>query len=371
MKRNLPTTRLARTLLALSFCALTAASGCRGPKDIAWSFATPRPWVLAGDSQALTPVIAGSTVFFCGGYAEKGNSALYALDPGTGKPKWQYKVGSCAAPPLISAGAVVAFGLAGQGDRIVVYGLDRDSGAQKWKIELPGNPHPPAPVGVDDFVFFAPGSRSVLRIDARDGSVDTFDIDPGLTLTADNLWVTSAPGAGIFGYGKSYWRSSTNSDKSDAGVALNEPASRPMGVASDGRVLLLADDQGTLRAFDLGKGTVIWRHHWDKIVSGPLLADGKVFLNVYRQKYALTAIALTSGDELWQIPEGSTNAPYWRDGRLYAASGITALVVDGTSGRILSRLAAPTAITTTPLPAGDLILFGTARGALYAVRTRR
>jgi outer membrane protein assembly factor BamB len=357
-------------VLALAVFAL-AAGGCRGPKDIAWSFTTPRPWVLAGDSQAFTPVIADSAVFFCGGYAEKGNSALYALDLVTGKPRWQQNVGSCAAAPLVSAGALVGFGSAGQGDRIVVYGLDRDSGAQKWKIELPGNPHPPAPVGVGDFVFFAPGSRSVLRIDARDGSLDTFDIDADLNLTSDSLWVSSAPAEGIFGYGKSFWRSPTNSNKPEAGVALSESAGRPMGVASDGRVLLLADDEGTLRAFDLGKGTVIWRHHWDKILSAPLLAGDKVFLNVYRQKYALTAIALTSGDELWQIPEGSTNAPFWHDGRLYAASGITALMIDETSGRISSRLAAPTAIMTTPLPAGDLLLFGTARGALYAARTRR
>ena len=42
-----------------------------------------------------------------------------------------------------------------EGDRIVVDGLDKDSGAQKWKVELPGNPSPPGPVAVGDYVFFA------------------------------------------------------------------------------------------------------------------------------------------------------------------------------------------------------------------------
>jgi outer membrane protein assembly factor BamB len=143
-----------------------------------------------------------------------------------------------------------------------------------------------------------------------------------------------------------------------------------MGLATDGRILLIADDEGTLRSFDLGKGGVIWRHHWNKILSAPLVADGKVFVNVYRERPVLAALALSSGDELWQLQQGSIYAPYWRDGRLYAASGAAALVLDGSSGKVETRFAAPTEVTTAPMPAGDLILFGTARGALYAVRAR-
>jgi outer membrane protein assembly factor BamB len=359
-----------RKRATLAIVALAALGGCRRSNDIVWSFATPRPWVLAGDSQALTPAIDGNVVFFCGGYEEKESSQIYALDLQTGKPKWQYSVGSCGSAPLISAGAVICFAFAGHGDRIVVYGLDEASGGQKWKVELPGNPHPPAPAAAGDFVFFAPGSRSVLRIDARDGSLQTFDIDADLTVAADNLWVAGAPGAAIFGYGKSYWRSRINRDTLNVGLALSEPAGRPTSLATDGRILLLGDDDGNLRAFDLGKGSVIWRHHWNKILSAPWLADGKVFLNVYQQRYALTALALASGEELWQIQQGSTYAPYWQDGRLYAASGAAALVLDGASGKIQSRFAAPTEVTTTPMPAGDLILFGTARGVLHAARAR-
>jgi len=350
--------------------AVAALCGCRREKDVVWSFATPRPWVLAGDSQTLTPVIDGSVVFFCGGYAERERSQIYALDVQTGRPKWQYNVGGCGSAPLISAGMVVGFSSAGHGDRIVVYGLDKDSGAQKWNVELPGNPSPPAPVAVGDYVFFAPGSRSVLRIDARDGSLRTFDIDAELTVAADNLWVAGTSGAAFFGYGKNYWRSGANSDKFEQGPALSEPAGRPVGVATDGRVLLIADDDGTLRAFDLGKGSVIWRHHWSKILSAPLLADGKVFVNVYRDRPSLVALALSSGDEIWQAQAGSIYAPYWRDGRLYAASGAAALVLNGGTGKVESRFGAPTEVTTTPMPAGDLILFGTARGTLYAVRAR-
>ena len=233
---------------ALAILALAALCGCRRPKDdLVWSLATPRPWVLAGDSQALTPAIDGNVVFFCGGYGEKERSQVYALDLQTGKPKWQYEVGSCGSAPLISAGAVVCFAFGGNGDRIVVYGLDMDSGRQKWKVELPGNPHPPPPAAAGDFVFFAPGSRSVLRIDARDGSVQTFDIDADLTVAEENLWVAAAPGEGTFGYGKSYWRSPINGDKLDPGPALSEPAGRPAGVATDGHILLLADEEGNLQ----------------------------------------------------------------------------------------------------------------------------
>jgi outer membrane protein assembly factor BamB len=225
-------------------------------------------------------------------------------------------------------------------------------------------------VAVGDYVFFAPGSRSVLRIDARDGSVRTFDIDAELTVAADNLWVAGSPSTAFFGYGKNYWRSGTNSEKFEPGPMLTEPAGHPVGLATDGRILLIADDEGTLRALDLGKGSVIWRHHWSKMLSAPLLADGKVFVNVYRERPVLVALALSSGNEIWQAQVGSIYAPYWQNGRLYAASGAAALVLDGASGKVKSRFAAQTEVTTTPVPAGDLILFGTARGALYAVRAR-
>ena len=347
-----------------------AISGCGRPRDIVWSFATPRPWVLAGDSQAFTPVIEGHVAYFCGGYAERERAQIYALDLQTGKPKWQASVGSCGTSPLLFSATVVCFALTGQSDRIVVYGLDRDSGRQKWKVELPGNPHPPPAAAEGNFVFFAPGSRSILRIDARDGSVQTFDIDADLSVAAENLWVASAPGAAIFGYGTSYWRSRADRDTLEAGLALSEPAGRPVGLATDGRTLLLADDQGNLRAFDLGKGSVIWRRHWNKIVSAPCIADGRVFVNVYEQKYALAALALGTGDELWKIQQGGTYAPYCQDGKVYAASGAAALIVDAASGKVRARAAAQTEVTTTPMPAGDLLLFGTARGVLYAARAK-
>jgi outer membrane protein assembly factor BamB len=359
---------MTRKPVLLTILALAALCGCRRPKDIVWSFATPRPWVLAGDSQTFTPVIEGNVVFFCGGYADRQRSEISALDLQTGKPKWQYNVGSCGSAPLLSLGTVICFAFAGQGDRILVYGLDKDSGRQKWKLELPGNPHPPSPAMVGDFVFFAPGSRSVLRIDARDGSVQTFDIDADLSIAAENIWVTSAPGAAIFGYGTSYWHSRINSDAPEIGPVLSEPAGRPTGLATDGRTLLLGDDEGNMRAFDLRKGTVIWRHHWNKILSAPCIAEGKMFVNVYDHKYGLAALALASGDELWQIQQGSIYAPYCENGRVYAASGTAALVLDATSGKAQGRVTAPTQVTTTPIPAGDLILFGTARGVLYAAK---
>ena len=251
--------------------------------------------MLAGDSQALTPAIDGNVVFFCGGYEEKERSQIYALELQTGRLKWQFNAGSCGSPPLISGGTVVAFTFAGHGDHIVLFGLDKDSGGQKWKLELPGNPHPPAPALAGDFIFFAPGSRSVLRIDARDGSVQSFDIDADLSVAAESLWVASVPGGAIFGYGQSYWRSRIGGDGTDPGPTLSEAAGRPTGVASNGHILLLGDDEGNLRAFDLGKGSVIWRHHWNNLLSAPLLAGDKVFVNVYEQKYALTTLELESG----------------------------------------------------------------------------
>src|SRR5690348_7336912 len=125
--------------LPLAILALAVLGGCSRSKDFAWSFATPRPWVLAGDSQALTPAIDGNLAFFCGGYEEKERSQIYALELHTGELRWQFHAGSCGLPPLISAGTVIVFSFANHGDRILVFGLDKNSGRQKWKVELPGN----------------------------------------------------------------------------------------------------------------------------------------------------------------------------------------------------------------------------------------
>ena len=352
--------------ISIVILALALLGGCRRPNDVAWSFATPRPWVLASDSQLLTPVVDGDVVFFCGGYAEREGSAIYALEAQTGKLKWQFGVGSCVAPPMIASEVLVSFASAQHGDRIVVSGLDKIAGRQRWKVELPGNPQPPAPVVVGDFVFFAPGSRSVLRIDVRDGSIQTFDVDTNVA--AANPWLAGTLGEVLFGYGKSYWRSRIDSEAPEAGTPLSEPVESPVGLGTDGRSLLLADQNGNLISFDLLKGNVTWQHHWNKILSTPLIADGKVFVDVYQQKYALAALALASGNEMWQIQQGSTEAPYWQDGRLYVASGTSVLIVDGASGKIQRRFAAPTEVITTPIPDGELVLFGTARGVLYAAR---
>jgi hypothetical protein len=247
---------LNRRHVSLVILVLAFFCGCKRPNDIVWSFATPRPWVLASDSEILTPVVDGEVVFFCGGYAEKEGSAIYALDAQTGKPKWQYAVGSCVAAPIIASGVLVLFASAQHGDRIVVYGLDKVLGRQQWKVELPGNPRPPAPVLVGNFVFFAPGSRSVLRIDVRDGSVRTFDIDANVTVEAANPWVTGTREAALFGYGKSSWRSRMDSETLESGPPLGEPVGSLVGLATDGRTLLLADGDGNLSSFDLQKGNV-------------------------------------------------------------------------------------------------------------------
>jgi outer membrane protein assembly factor BamB len=365
--RRVKRPRLNRTHISVVLLALALLGGCRRPKDIAWSFATPRPWVLASDSQFLTPVVDGDVVFFCGGYAEREGSAIYALEAQTGKLKWQFGVGSCVAPPIVASGVLVSFAAAQHGDRIEVSGLDKVVGRQQWKVELPGNPQPPAPVLMGNFVFFAPGSRSVLRIDVRDGSIQTFDVDANVA--AANPWLAGTHGEVLFGYGKSYWRSRTDSETPEAGTPLSEPVESPVGLGTDGRSLLLADQNGNLISFNLQKGNVTWEHHWNKILSAPLIADGKVFVDVYEQKYALAALALASGNEMWRIQQGSTEAPYWQDGRIYVASGTSVSIVDGASGKIQRRFAAPTEVITTPIPDGDLVLFGTARGVLYAATT--
>jgi outer membrane protein assembly factor BamB len=346
---------------------IAALCGCQRPPGIAWYFVASRP-LFGRLSQALTPAVAGNTVFFCGGYGLKGRAQIYAINLETGEPKWRRNVESCIAPPLVSGNTVIAFGTTEGGGEIAVYGFDGANGNERWHVDLPGNPSPPAPVLAGDDVFFAPGSRSILRISAQDGSVQSFDIEAEATVASEGPWISSAPGEAIFGYAESVWTSPLHAAEPHASAPLTEPAGHPVSIASDGHILLLGDADGTLRAFELGKGTVLWRRQWRKILSMPALDGDKVFLNVSDGSPSLVVLALATGADLWRISQGGSGAPFLQNGRVYQASGSEVFVVDSYTGMIEAHFAAPAPVVTSPISAGGLVLFGTDHGVLYAAK---
>ena len=107
-------------------CAWTLC-GCQGRRNASdvWMFATPRPIVLAGDSEVTTPVLKDGSAFFCAGYFWNGESELYSITTATGQPQWQVRVGSCPhdGPSLVGS-TVIALANQEHGTQHVAFGVD-------------------------------------------------------------------------------------------------------------------------------------------------------------------------------------------------------------------------------------------------------
>ncbi|MBI5017530.1 MAG: PQQ-binding-like beta-propeller repeat protein [Deltaproteobacteria bacterium] len=133
----------------------------------------------------------------------------------------------------------------------------------------------------------------------------------------------------------------------DGGIAWRFPMrGRVFGSpALADNLLFAADDQGDLVAVSLG-GKEVWRFHVSyPIVTGPLVAQGRVFVGVGDQN--VFCLEAATGRPLWQygrkFPRRTSlwRAPglAWGDGRVYAgfADG-TVAALDGELGKVLWKV---------------------------------
>ncbi len=77
---------------------------------------------------------------------------------------------------------------------------------------------------------------------------------------------------------------------------------------------------------------------------------------------------VNTGEELWTAAAGGFYSPAKQDGWLYGNGEFSVFVAEPATGKIVRTIAAEDEVITTPVRAGDLLLFGTINGALHAVR---
>ena len=107
--------------------------------------------------------------------------------------------------------------------------------------------------------------------------------------------------------GKSQWKQSHRTRYVDEFGFDNGPRSTP--VMADKRVFTLGAD-GDLSAFDLAEGEKLWQRNINKdyeveksffgVATSPLIANGKLIVNVGAKGAGVVAFALGSGKELWK-----------------------------------------------------------------------
>jgi len=325
-------------------------------------FATPRPIVLAGDSEATTPVLKDGSAFFCAGYFWNGESELYSITTATGQPQWQVRVGSCPhdGPSLVGS-TVIALANQEHGTQHVAFGVDAASGRTLWTRDF-GESTFNATLG--DFLYVTTFDGPLLRVNAGTGEARNVEI---ARAPADPLWIVSSRDGLFVGSGTAVWSIVDPESAPTLRATLQSRVERVTAAAVDGTLLILQDRQQRLTAFDLADGRVRWRRG-DRVVSPGAILGSRVFVNTFGpNRWELDALDAASGDVQWRV-QGGFQLPTRAEERIYAAAGSSVLVVDEKTGRQIAQIPGSLEVVTSPIRAGDVVLYGTKDGVLHAAR---
>jgi outer membrane protein assembly factor BamB len=340
------------------------ATGC-SPSTEAWTFRTPRPIVFAGDSEVTTPVLKDGALFSCGGYFWNDASELFALSAATGQLRWRVRVGWCGGvPPSLVGSTVIAWAEQEGGAKHVAFGVDAASGQTLWTRDLGDRTTFRVPLG--EFLYMTTFDGPLRRIHAATGNVSTVDVehDP-----EDHLWLADLPGGMLIGAGDAVWVLTAPNVKPVRCARLQSRMPRITDAVSDGARLALGDPAGRLTLFDLGDGRVVWRK--TKTVSPPVFGSGRVLVNIFGpNRWELQAVEAGTASVLWRT-RGGFKAPTVADGLVYAAAFSAVVVVDEKTGQATAQFPASREVITSPVRAGDLVIFGTIDGVMHAARLHR
>jgi outer membrane protein assembly factor BamB len=362
-----------RSLTLLAPGLLAASMACSAPTDPSvWRFRTVRPW-LAGNSQALTPVVDRQSAFFCGGYFWDDDAAIHGLSVADGRLLWTHRVGTCRSGPWLLANMLVVHSQQSRNEPCVFQGFDPATGTVRWRREFRSDRSVllsctihQAVVG-DSIVFAFIGDQYVHALRTADGAVEQFalPVEP----RSQRIWLTASGLDAWFGFGTRAWRWPADRLQPEEGVTLSEDVGPTEHAAASGtRLFLGGGTPAHLRAFDLTTGQRLWeRTALPRILS--MSADGEgLYLNIWRKRFELIAVDMKTGSERWTAAIGGFEPPTTKDGWLYANGEFSVFVADPATGTVARTIKTQAEVTTTPVLAGDLLLFGTIDGGLHAVR---
>jgi eukaryotic-like serine/threonine-protein kinase len=350
-----------------------AASG-RALLGVQWRFMT--------DGDVIgSPAVAGDIV-----YIGSGDGFVYALDRATGMARWKRDMGS----PIASSPAI--------GTRRVFFGtrdgrfhaLDAATGEVRWRIttgpDFPwpwghesGDVYTSSPVHVNGTVIIGAGDGSVYALDARTARTRWRASTGGRVRSSPavadgRVYVGSADGR-VYAFdlatGALKWRYETEGvqlDSRNFGYDRRTVQSSP--AVSGGTVFVGARD-GFLYAIDAATGQLRWRfdHKISWVNTSPAVRDTVVYAGSSDGQF-VQAVHTGSGRELWRAKAGVTwSSPAIAGDVVYAGDGAGRVnAFDRRSGEPLWSFRTGSQVYGSPVPAGDLVLFGSTDGGVYALR---
>lgn len=290
---------------------------------------------------------------------------VIAVDASTGNILWSLDLGVwVSAAPTVQAG-VVYVGATNH----VLYALDAGSGALLWYYTSQGEILA-QPVVDDGMVFFTADNDSVYdlihrlyALDARSGAL--------LWIYDTESWTPAPPAVGDGSvYSGGYRREVYALDKYSGRElwsfkATNIVFSSPQVV---GEKVLFTCIDGWVYALDTASGAPLWSR---KLPGFVWLAppDGSSRLYACSHQNTLTALALDTGEELWEFTDGvllSCSSPADAEAVCAFNGEGKAYVLDGASGSIVGLLLAPNDFTSPPILAGNSIYASSSDGFVRA-----
>ena len=278
------------------------------------------------DTYLSSPVVADGVVYF-----GSGDHNIYALNAADGSLKWKFATGDVVhASPALADGVLYV----GSWDSYF-YAIDAATGKETWKFKTGEDHDIYNQVGIQSsaavangMVFFGCRDSNVYALDAR---------------TGEKKWAFNNKGS---------W-------------AIASPA------VKDGRVYFATSDTGLVYSVDAGTGKELWHSdgkHW-VIFSSPAIAGSALYIGSHAG--VLHALDLASGKLLWDFqtdgakqnlaelskPDGTPkyDAAFFGDFYDDMVAGVQTMLKTG-------------AILSSPVVAGDTVLFGSSDGNMYAVR---
>lgn len=316
--------------------AHTGVSGpvLEGQPGIKWEYRTR-------GAVRSSPAVTASTVFI-----GSNDSTLYALDRATGRVRWRYAAGSAvSSSPAVAGGLVIAQSAAG-----VIFAVAEQTGRPRWRVQTgPLLPHDFDRGAWDYYVSSPVIAGDMVIVGAGDGAVYALDLRTGAQ----------------------HWRSQTR------GRVRSTPA------VHEGLVVAGSFD-ARVYAFDLATGAERWvgrpagdtlvsaRWGFDRraVQSSPAIANDAVFIG--SRDGALYGIEFATGQLRFRATHRGSwvvGSPAVREGRAWVGSSDGKFVhaLDVRTGADIWRTPTRDNVLSSPLLAGDQLIFGTFDGLLLSL----
>ena len=285
--------------------------------------AMPDPW----DFYLSSPSVWNGAVYF-----GSGDGNVYALDAAAGTLRWKFQTGDVVhSSPAIADGVLYI----GSWDRYL-YALDAASGAQKWRFETGDDPDAHNHIGIQSSPAVVNG---VAYFGSRDAYAYAVDVATGKQIwnfSTEGSWVNNSP---VVHEGRVYFGTSVpgivhavdaKSGKVVFDVNSGSPVFASMALAGD--IVYMGNFAGKLSAIDLKQQKPVWTFE----------TDGA--------KQNAAAMTNADGSIKWETLFPSPNVFY------------TDMVL------AVNKLFSMGTILSSPVVAGDTVLFGSTDGNLYALQ---